>query len=144
MLGDVPRVIAIVFLIAIVIYAFMLAVRSPQDKMPGGINKWLWAFFTLVPPVLGSIIFLVAFYVTHSKGSRGAAPDFLGPRDSRRQQSGPLAPDDDPDFLKKLDDELRRQSYDKRLRDHENEGHRPDQHETDENDEEGKGDSTTP
>lgn len=119
--GRVPRLIAVLLLVAIVVYAFIVAVRMDPKRSPAGINKWVWVIFTILPPVIGSIIFLVANYVTNSKNNpRRGGPDFLGPL-SRDQgpRPGPMAPDDDPDFLRELEEELRRAQYDKKLRDHE-------------------------
>lgn len=112
----VPRLIAVIFLVAIVVYAFIVALRMDPKRTPAGINKWVWVIFTILPPVVGSIIFLVANYVTNAKNRGG--PDYLGPI---ARDHGPVAPDDDPDFLKELEDELRRAQYDKKLRDHEDE-----------------------
>jgi len=113
--GDVPRLIAVIFLVAIVVYGFIVALQMNPKRTPAGINKWVWVIFTIIPPVIGSIIFLVANYVANSR-VRPPGPQRGGRRPAAR---GPLAPDDDPDFLRGLDDELRRAQYDKRLREHE-------------------------
>lgn len=114
--GGVPRLIAVIFLVAIVVYAFIVALRMNPKRTPAGINKWVWVIFTLVPPVIGSIIFLVANYVTTARHRPTPPP---GGRGKSPRPQGPIAPDDDPDFLKGLEDELRRAQYDKRLREHE-------------------------
>lgn len=108
--------IAVIFLVAIVVYAFIVALRMNPRRTPAGINKWVWVIFTLVPPVIGSIIFLVANYVTTAR--QRPTPPPAGRGKNPRPQ-GPIAPDDDPDFLKGLEEELRRAQYDKRLREHE-------------------------
>lgn len=117
----VPRLILVIVLVAIVVYAFVVAVRMNPKNTPAGINKWVWVIFTIVPPIVGSIIFLVANYVNNSRNRpKGTGPDYLGPlaRD-KGPRPGPMAPDDDPDFLRELEEELRRAQYDKKLRDHE-------------------------
>lgn len=108
--------IAVIFLVAIVVYAFIVALRMNPRRTPAGINKWVWVIFTLVPPVIGSIIFLVANYVTTARQRPTPPP---GGRGKNPRPQGPIAPDDDPDFLKGLEEELRRAQYDKRLREHE-------------------------
>lgn len=113
---SVPRLIAVIFLVAIVVYAFIVALRLNPKRTPAGINKWVWVIFTILPPVIGSIIFLVANYVTNARQRPAARPDGKRPR---TRPQGPLAPDDDPAFLKELEDELRRAQYDKKLREHE-------------------------
>ena len=113
--GTVPRLIAVILLVAIVVYASMVALQMDPRRTPAGNNKWVWVIFTILPPVVGSIIFLVANYVMNSKGRPPGGPR-RGP-----VAPGPMAPDDDPDFLRSLEDELRRAQYDKRLREHEDE-----------------------
>lgn len=111
MLGGVPRVIAVVFLVAVVVYACIVAIRMDPRRRLAGINKWVWVIFTLIPPVIGSIIFLTVYYMSNPPGP--------SPRQAQPRPSGPIAPDDDPEFLAKLDDEVRRAHYDRKLRDHE-------------------------
>lgn len=112
----VPRLIAVIVLVAIVVYAFIVALRLNPKRTPAGINKWVWVIFTIIPPVIGSIIFLVANYVTNARQRPVPGPDSKSPRS---RAPGPTAPDDDPDFLRKLEEELRRAQYDKKLREHE-------------------------
>lgn len=125
--GGVPRLILVILLVAVVVYAFVVAVRMDPKAAPAGINKWVWVIFTIMPPVIGSLIFLIANYVTNARPrASSSGPDFLGPlaRDNRAPR-GPMAPDDDLDFLRELDEELRRAQYDKKLRDHEDDGKSP-------------------
>ncbi|MBM9433551.1 PLD nuclease N-terminal domain-containing protein [Flaviflexus equikiangi] len=111
-----PRLIAVIVLVAIVVYAFIVALRMNPKRTPAGINKWVWVIFTILPPIVGSIIFLVANYMMNAKQRPAGGRQPRGPRPRDR---GPIAPDDDPEFLKGLEEELRRAQYDKKLREHE-------------------------
>lgn len=94
---------------ALSIYALILAIRAPQSRMPGSLNKIVWSLFIALLPIIGPLTFLIAYLLgNYDKPTGGARP------------RGPVAPDDDPEFLKKLDEELRHRSYDKKLREHEN------------------------
>ena len=64
---------------------------SAQDR--GGAPKWVWTIIILIPG-LGSLIWFMFYY--SKKQTAKLSP----------QQ--PLAPDDDPDFLWRLDQENRR------------------------------------
>lgn len=105
------RAIAFILFIAVWIYGIILASLSDEAKMPGGLRKGLWLAFTIIIPGIGSAIFAVSYLLANDPTR--PAP---GARPARR---GPLAPDDDPEFLARLDDELRRQHYERELRKHE-------------------------
>jgi len=87
-----PRIVLVVALIALVVYALVEALSSDPDRvrlMP----RWLWIAAILALPGLGAIGWLVL-----GRPGRGPAPPGpLGPSGRR-----PLAPDDDPDFLRGL------------------------------------------
>lgn len=113
------RVLAVVLAVAVTIYALILALRAPSSRLPAGLNKGIWAAFIILVPILGPLVFLISYLLLNGGKAKPATPDYLGPLSKNQKKTGPLAPDDDPEFLKKLDEELRHQSYDKRLRDHE-------------------------
>src|SRR5699024_12650158 len=66
-----------------------------------GIPKWAWIVLVVLIPWVGPITWLVVGK-DRSQGD-GGQPG----RAPRRQ--GPLAPDEDPEFLRKLDEDLRRE-----------------------------------
>ncbi len=73
---------------------------TAQDKRPAGAPKALWILAIVLLPVLGPVLWLV---LSRKPGAGTAAPQARGSR-----PSGPVAPDDDPDFLRRLDQERRR------------------------------------
>ncbi|MFP7707422.1 PLD nuclease N-terminal domain-containing protein [Trueperella sp. LYQ141] len=108
------RILPIIFLIALVIYAVMDCVRTPV--MPARISKLAWLLLIILVPGIGALIWLYFKYQNvfnsgyRSVGfGRPAAP------------SGPVAPDDDPEFLARLEARNRRKAYEQRLREEESE-----------------------
>lgn len=111
-----PRIVLVVLLVALVVYAFIDCVRTPEDSMPVGIPKALWAILILVFPALGALAWL--FVSRFARGARPSPPPGRGgvrpggPRSPR----GPVAPDDDPEFLARLEAERRRRERERRAK----------------------------
>ncbi|HWK90825.1 MAG TPA: PLD nuclease N-terminal domain-containing protein [Luteimicrobium sp.] len=85
--------------IGLLVYALTDCVTA-QDKRPAGAPKALWILAIVLLPVLGPVLWLV---LSRSPGAGTSTPPTRGSR-----PSGPVAPDDDPDFLRRLDLERRR------------------------------------
>jgi len=85
--------------IGLLVYALTDCATS-QDKRPAGAPKALWILAIVLLPVLGPVLWLVL----SRAGDAGAGQ--TGARGPR--SSGPVAPDDDPEFLRRLDQERRR------------------------------------
>ncbi len=96
-----PRVLLIGAAVVVVLYAFIDAVQTDKTLVRT-LPKWLWILVILLLPVLGAVWWLVS-----GRAPRTAYPDQAQPaRPSlfgRRRE--PVAPDDDPTFLRHLDDE---------------------------------------
>ncbi|MEU4132040.1 PLD nuclease N-terminal domain-containing protein [Streptomyces wuyuanensis] len=84
------RVLMFLVPLALSIYAFIDCI-STDEKEIRHIPKPLWAILVLLFPLVGSISWLIA------------GKDRGTPRPARR--GGWVAPDDNPEFLKSLDDE---------------------------------------
>jgi hypothetical protein len=95
------RVLLIGGAIVLVLYALIDALQTDKTLVRT-LPKWLWIVVILVLPVLGALWWLVS-----GRAPRTAYADPAGPpRPSlfgRRRE--PVAPDDDPRFLRQLDDE---------------------------------------
>lgn len=108
-----PRVILIVFTLAVTIFAVVdIATtrpeRFPSGQLPGGISKAFWILIATLTAPLGSLAWIVISRVQLAdengislgeafRRSRGGAT---------AQVPDPIAPDDDPEFLWRLEKEL--------------------------------------
>jgi hypothetical protein len=83
------RVLAVLLVLAVTITALVECVQTPAPRL---LPRWLWFFVVLLLPLIGPAAW---FLLGRVWGGRGMSP-------ARR---GPAAPDDDPSFLRQLDDE---------------------------------------
>ncbi len=81
---------AVLLVLALTITALVECVQTPAPRL---LPRWLWFIVVLLLPLIGPAAW---FLLGREWGRRGLAP-------SRR---GPVAPDDDPRFLRELDDEV--------------------------------------
>ena len=105
------RALVYVVPIALAIFAlFDLARSLPEER--AGLRRLWWVLIIVLLPALGPIVWIVV-----SRNSRGAASPRTGPsipgpgRGPLRpptRRPGPVAPDDDPDFLWRLEQQRRR------------------------------------
>lgn len=116
--GKMPRILPVVLLIALIVYALIDCVRTPDDEMPVGIPKVLWVILIILFPGIAALAWIVVSRVARANASRSgsARPGLWSsptpPRPVRR--SGPVAPDDDPEFLARLESERRRAERERR------------------------------
>ncbi|MCK6209795.1 PLDc N-terminal domain-containing protein [Georgenia sp. EYE_87] len=114
-----PRILPVVLLIALVVYALIDCVRTPDDDMPVGIPKVLWVILIILFPGIAALAWIVVSRVARANAAKAAGPVRPGlwssptpPRPVRR--SGPVAPDDDPEFLARLEADRRRAERERR------------------------------
>ncbi|MGX1271636.1 PLD nuclease N-terminal domain-containing protein [Streptomyces phaeoluteigriseus] len=93
------RVLMFLVPLALSVYAFIDCISTKDDDIRH-MPKPLWAILVLLFPLVGSISWLVA-----GKKRSPAAEGWAGVREGRAQQRQWIAPDDNPDFLKSLDDD---------------------------------------
>lgn len=86
------RVLAVLLLLAIYISFVVDVVRTPAATTRA-IPKLLWLLIVIVLPLVGGVLWFV----------------FGRPLGTRRANRHPVAPDDDPRFLKELDDQAWRE-----------------------------------
>ncbi|MBD0842791.1 MULTISPECIES: PLD nuclease N-terminal domain-containing protein [unclassified Streptomyces] len=91
------RVLMFLVPLALSIYAFIDCI-STKDEDIRHMPKPLWAILVLLFPLVGSISWMIA-----GKKRSLAAEGWSGARTNRSQQW--VAPDDNPDFLKSLDED---------------------------------------
>ncbi|MCU0283471.1 MAG: PLDc N-terminal domain-containing protein [Candidatus Nanopelagicales bacterium] len=96
------RFILAIAAIALHLYTLIDLLRSRSQDVRL-LPKWLWLLVWLLP-VLGPVLYLLAGQprVGRAPGGGGGGPGGIagGPR-----PRGPVAPDDDPEFLKRLDEQ---------------------------------------
>ena len=88
-----PSLVGLLVLV-VVVYALVDCLRSPDAEVVGP-PRWAWVLLILLLPPLGALAWLL---LGHRRGP--SAPP------ARAQR--PVAPDDDPEFLWRLDQERRR------------------------------------
>ena len=102
------RALAVIAAFALLVYALAdFATSDERDR--GGIPGWLWVVIIIVLPYFGPIA-----WIAFSRSRRGqavlpGAPSAGNGPKARRRPSGPVAPDDDPEFLWRLAREQQRQ-----------------------------------
>lgn len=89
------RYLPLVLAVALLVYA-VLDVLGSDERRRRGLPVPVWLLVVVLLPVVGPVVWLV----TSRAAPHGGA---VGPRGA-----GPVAPDDDPEFLFRLDQERRR------------------------------------
>ena len=86
------RVVGVLFLIAVYIYFIIDVLRTPSGQTRS-LPRFVWLLVVVLIPLLGGLLWLALGRVWPSPGARFG------------RRRGPLAPDDDPSFLKQLGDD---------------------------------------
>lgn len=93
----------------------LLDVALSESTLVRNLPKLTWVFIVVFVPLIGGIVWLVAGRPeraalapgsTRSRGQGGRNASTRG-HPVRRREPPPRGPDDDPDFLRRLDDRLR-------------------------------------
>lgn len=96
------RVVVVVAVLVVFVYGLVDVIRT-DPRQTKGISKPAWIVVQIVLPVIGAVLwFLIG-------RPRGTAP-------VRTNYSHPIAPDDDPDFLRNLELRRRKQAEADRLK----------------------------
>jgi hypothetical protein len=103
-----------VFVIALALYALIDCVRTPEEDMPAHMPKHLWITLILMfsTIVLGPLAWIITSRVSAAEKRGGQLSGGLWSAEKgvelhlSRQASAPAAPDDDPEFLRKLDEQV--------------------------------------
>lgn len=98
--------------IALALFALLDLWRSTQVER-AQIHPAAWVAIILLP-VIGPVAWIVVSRSRRSRAGTGSPapgrPGPAGPAGRRPTRSGPVAPDDDPDFLWRLEQEQRRRA----------------------------------
>lgn len=111
-----PRIALAVFAVAVIVYALIDCARTDSSRMPIKLSKPLWLLAIILLPGLGALLWL-GFKVARSGAlnktiSTDSFDKFKNP--GQKKPTGPVAPDDDPDFLARLDAQNRRKAYEEK------------------------------
>ena len=96
------RILLFVAMIALTIYAAADWHRTPEDEMPGKLPKAIWMLiilFTATIAAIGPIVWLALRWVSRAEKKQTRAP---------KAPQRPTAPDDDPEFLFRLERDIQR------------------------------------
>ena len=113
------RVALVVVGLALTIYAVADCVRTPAESMPARIPKAMWIILALLFFPIGSIAWIIVSRVSQAEENEGkirrtvwssSTPD--------TQHAGVHAPDDDPEFLWKLEKQIREERARRHAEDH--------------------------
>ncbi|MGO4192764.1 PLD nuclease N-terminal domain-containing protein [Arthrobacter sp. YAF17] len=96
------RVVIVVAVIVVFVYGLVDVIRT-DPRETKGISKPAWIVVQIVLPVIGAILW---FLIGRPRGTSPARPAY----------SHPIAPDDDPDFLRNLELRRRKQAEADRLK----------------------------
>ena len=110
-----PRIVLIVLAVALWIYAIIDCARSDRTRMPGRLQKGAWLALVIVLPIIGSLVWLYFAWRMEHPGGLGDSTLTFGGGNPRRPQ-GPVAPDDDPEFLARLEAENRFREWERQQR----------------------------
>ncbi|HEX6887009.1 MAG TPA: PLD nuclease N-terminal domain-containing protein [Candidatus Nanopelagicales bacterium] len=96
------RLILVIAALALHLYVLIDLVRSPSGEVRL-LPKWLW-FLVWLLPIAGPLCYLLAGQPRVERGQGGGGGGGGGITGGPRPR-GPVAPDDDPEFLKRLDEQ---------------------------------------
>lgn len=113
-----PRVLITLFCIALVIYALIDCANADKQYFSARVPKIAWLALIVLLPLLGAVLWLLFKYKEVLRSNKPlSSPDlnrsFNFPRQSGKN-SAPVAPDDDPEFLSRLEAQNRRRAYEQR------------------------------
>lgn len=104
------RILFFVAMIALTIYAAADWHRTPEDEMPGKLPKAIWLLiilFTAMIAAIGPIVWLALRWVSRAEKKQTRAP---------KAPQRPTAPDDDPEFLFRLERDIQRKRHEEERR----------------------------
>ena len=104
------RILFFVAMIALTSYAAADWHRTPEDEMPGKLPKAIWLLiilFTATIAAIGPIVWLALRWVSRAEKKQTRAP---------KAPQRPTAPDDDPEFLFRLERDIQRKRHEEERR----------------------------
>ena len=103
----------LVLVLALTIYSLLDCARTPEESMPARMPKLLWVALIAVITPIGPIAWIIVSRVKAAEERGGAVEPTVwsskeGTQFRRPERPRPVAPDDDPEFLQRLERDIRR------------------------------------
>ena len=110
------RIVLIVLVFALTLYALLDCARTPDESMPARMPKYLWITLVVLFPTVGPIAWIIFSRVRAAEERGGYVEPTVwsskeGTTFRRPQRPRPMAPDDDPEFLRDLEQDIRRRKH---------------------------------
>ncbi|SPT53232.1 Uncharacterised protein [Actinomyces bovis] len=113
------RVVLIVLVIALTLYAVLDCARTPSESLPQPLPKPVWLLVIILFTVVGPVAWIITSRVKAAEERGGMVERTVWSsqegisfqRRGRQAQRRTLGPDDDPDFLRNLEQDIRRRKY---------------------------------
>ena len=110
------RIVLIVLVFALTLYALLDCARTPEESMPARMPKFLWIILIVLFPTIGPIAWIIVSRVKAAEERGGYVEPTVwsskeGTSFRRPQRAQPMAPDDDPEFLRGLEQDIRRRRH---------------------------------
>ena len=110
------RIVLIVLVFALTLYALLDCARTPEESMPARMPKFLWIILIVLFPTIGPIAWIIVSRVKAAEERGGYVEPTVwsskeGTSFRRPQRARPMAPDDDPEFLRGLEQDIRRRKH---------------------------------
>lgn len=112
------RVILIGITVILTLYAVIECAMTPKDSMPGKLSKILWLLLIMLFMPMGGLAWIVLLRIDRAENGQQApkptdiAREIATRTTQSRQQdppeAPPLGPDDDPEYLARIERELTR------------------------------------
>ena len=107
------RAVLPILLLALTIYALLDCARTPEELMPARMPKLVWIFLIVVAVGVGPIAWIIVSRVKAAEERGGVVEPTVwsskeGTQFRRPERPRPVAPDDDPEFLRSLERDIRR------------------------------------
>jgi hypothetical protein len=107
MIGDMIRVAVFLFLVHLALLIAAVADCLGGERAPRRLSRPLWVLIIVLLPIAGGVLWFLVGRARPEGGQRGPGRPGGGAGGGPRRPRGPVAPDDDPDFLRDLDRKLR-------------------------------------
>lgn len=110
------RIVLIVLAFALVLYSLLDCARTPEESMPARMPKFLWIALIILFPTVGAIAWIIVSRVKAAEERGGyVEPTVWSSKEGttlrRPERPRPVAPDDDPEFLRDLEQGIRRRRH---------------------------------